>query len=55
MSWRRRQPGQSFGAFVRNFRQRGSLSWKIERYAANMLLRIRRRSNCCGNDGEPGC
>ncbi len=41
--------------FVRNLRQPGSLAWKAQRYAANMLTRARRRSDCCGNDGEPGC
>jgi hypothetical protein len=56
MPWLRRDPNRgTFGAFLRNFRQPGSLGWKAERYAANMLIRIRRRSDCCGNDGEPGC
>ena len=23
--------------------------------AANMLIKLRTRSNCCGNHGDPGC
>ena len=42
-------------SYVRNFGQPGSLSWKAQRWLANMLTRVRRRSTCCGNDGEPGC
>jgi hypothetical protein len=38
-----------------NMRQPGSRWWKAQRIAVNMLIRIRRRSDCCGNDGEPGC
>ncbi len=42
-------------AVLRNLRQPGPLSWKVERWTANMLARVRRRSDCCGNAGEPGC
>ena len=45
----------NLGGAIANFRQPGSLSWKVERWTANMAIRWRRRSNCCGNDGEPGC
>jgi hypothetical protein len=45
----------SFATWRRNFRQPGSVTWKAQRWAANMLNRVRRRSDCCGNDGEPGC
>jgi hypothetical protein len=44
-----------FGSFLRNLRQDGSVAWKVRRYVANMLTRVRRGSSCCGNDGEPGC
>ena len=40
---------------MRNLRQPGSWSWKVERLAVNIGLRVRRRSDCCGNYGEPGC
>ncbi len=45
----------SFDAWLQNLRQPGTVSWKIQRWATNMLIRLRRRSDCCGNDGEPGC
>jgi hypothetical protein len=38
-----------------NLRQPGPLRWKAQRWLANMIIRVRTRSNCCGNDGEPGC
>jgi hypothetical protein len=44
-----------FRSFLRNFRQDRPLAWKVRRYVANMLIRTRRGSTCCGNDGEPGC
>jgi hypothetical protein len=44
-----------FDSFLRNLRQERSLAWKVRRYVANMLIRVRRGSSCCGNDGEPGC
>ena len=38
-----------------NLAQPGSARWKAERWAANMLRRVTRRSACCGHPGEPGC
>ena len=49
------QPSGSFNEFLRGMRQPGSLPWKAQRFVANMMIRIRRRSDCCGNYGEPGC
>jgi hypothetical protein len=28
---------------------------KLIRLLANNWIKIRKRSNCCGNQGEPGC
>jgi len=38
-----------------NLRQPGTLAWKSQRWVANMLVRVRTGSSCCGNYGEPGC
>jgi hypothetical protein len=38
-----------------NLTQPGPLTWKAQRWIANMLARFRLRANCCGNAGEPGC
>ncbi|MDQ3810663.1 MAG: hypothetical protein M3336_10265 [Chloroflexota bacterium] len=51
----KRDPRPSLGNSLANLRQPGSLTWKLERYTANMLARLRRRSTCCGHPGEPGC
>jgi hypothetical protein len=45
----------SLAELIRNLRQPASVRWKVERYVANMLTRVRNRSDCCGHDGEPGC
>ena len=52
-----RSPGNpSIGAFISNWREYdGSLATKLRLAAKNYGLRVVRRSNCCGNDGEPGC
>ena len=31
------------------------LGRKVQRVFANNWIKIRTRSNCCGNKGEPGC
>ncbi len=31
------------------------LGRKVQRIFANNWIKIRTRSNCCGNYGEPGC
>ena len=53
--FRRSRDRGSLGQFLHNLRQPGSISWKAQRYVDNMLTRLRRRSDCCGNSGEPGC
>lgn len=45
----------SLAASWANFRQPGSVGWKIRRTVGNTLTKIVRRQSCCGNDGEPGC
>lgn len=51
---RRGRPG--VGAFVSNWLEyEAPLGTKLRLALRNYGLRIRRRSNCCGNDGEPGC
>ncbi len=46
---------RSLGGYWRNVMQRGSIGWKVERWTANTLRRMRKRSTCCGHPGEPGC
>jgi hypothetical protein len=48
-------PRPSPNVALANLRQPGRLSWKVERWLANMFIRVRTRSDCCGTDGEPGC
>jgi hypothetical protein len=43
------------GTFAANLRQPGPLGWKVQRFIANMTIKIVRRQQCCGNGGEPGC
>jgi hypothetical protein len=47
---------QSIGNFVTNWgRDDLSFSQKLRLQLKNTWIRVRTRSNCCGNDGEPGC
>jgi len=52
----RRRRRQTFGNVITNWR-RDDLTFgtKLRLQLKNSWLRIKRRSNCCGNDGEPGC
>ena len=49
----RQRPGP--GAFWDNLRRPGPIAWKLRRLAANNLTKLRRRQECCGHPGEPGC
>jgi hypothetical protein len=52
----RRRRRQTFGNVIANWRRDDlTLSQKLRMQLENSWLRIKRRSNCCGNDGEPGC
>ena len=53
----KREPGRpSIGAFISNWREYDApFATKLRLAAKNYALRFARRSNCCGNDGEPGC
>jgi hypothetical protein len=46
----------SWRSYVTNW-QREDLTFgqKLRMQVKNSWLRVKRRSNCCGNDGEPGC
>jgi hypothetical protein len=33
----------------------GSTREKLSRALRNNLIKLRKRSGCCGNHGEPGC
>jgi hypothetical protein len=47
---------QSIGNFVTNWgRDDLSFGQKLRMQLKNTWIRVRTRSNCCGNDGEPGC
>lgn len=50
------QPRQSFGAVLANWREyEGPFHVKLRLAARNTWTKVRTRSNCCGNYGEPGC
>ena len=50
--WRR----GSIGQFITNWRSYdASTLTKLRLYARNNWIKIRTRSSCCGNHGEPGC
>jgi hypothetical protein len=40
---------------VQNLRQPMPLSRKIRLFVRNNWIKVRTRSSCCGNHGEPGC
>jgi hypothetical protein len=33
----------------------GSIATKMGQAVRNNVTKVRRRSNCCGNHGQPGC
>ena len=46
----------SFGELISNWREYDApAGTKLRLAARNYLLRLKNRSLCCGNDGEPGC
>jgi hypothetical protein len=50
-----RAGGPAPDAVIANWRQPGSLRWKVQRTLINTSIKIVRRQRCCGNGGEPGC
>jgi hypothetical protein len=49
---RRRGPGNA----VRNWREYDApFGVKLRMALRNSWTKLRRRANCCGRDGEPGC
>lgn len=51
-----RRDGPSIGAFISNWTTfEGPARTKLRLALKNYGLRFARRSNCCGNHGEPGC
>lgn len=48
------RPG--FGNVVSNWREYDApFATKLRLLLRNNWIKARTRSNCCGNDGEPGC
>lgn len=46
----------SLGQVLSNWREyEAPLATKLRMAVANNWRKLRRRSNCCGNDGQPGC
>ena len=45
----------SITSFLTNLRAPMPLGRKIRLLLRNNWIKIRRRSNCCGHPGEPGC
>jgi hypothetical protein len=53
---RRDRQRPSFGAVLSNWREfEAPFLTKLRLAARNNWLKLRRRVNCCGNEGEPGC
>lgn len=47
---------QSFGNTITNWREYDApFATKLRLLLRNNWRKIRTRSSCCGNDGEPGC
>ena len=47
---------QSFGNVLTNWREYDApIGTKLKLLLRNNWTKVRTRSNCCGNDGEPGC
>ncbi len=46
----------SFGNVITNWRDYDApFGTKLKLLLRNNWKKVRTRSNCCGNDGEPGC
>ena len=46
----------SLRALIANFRDYDApLSTKIRLALSNTAIKVRQRSSCCGNPGQPGC
>ena len=51
-----KQSRPTLGALITNWQRRDlGLGVKLRMQVKNTWLRLKRRSNCCGNHGEPGC
>jgi hypothetical protein len=50
------EPRPSLGAAFTNWREYdASVATKLRLALKNNWTKLRRRQNCCGNDGQPGC
>ncbi len=46
----------SLGEVARNFREYDApFHSKLRMFFANNWTKLKRRDDCCGNDGQPGC
>ena len=54
-NWRTQVTMPSLRAVFSNLGAQMPLGRKIQRIFANNWIKIRTRSSCCGNYGEPGC
>lgn len=51
-----RRDRRSLRSFFTNWQRDDlTLGQKLRMQARNTWLRVKNRSTCCGNDGEPGC
>ena len=56
MADRRRRRRPSFAAVFANWRgYDAAFLTKLRLAARNNWTKLRRRDDCCGNDGQPGC
>ena len=45
----------SLSAYLTNLSQPMPLGQKMRLLVRNLWIRVVKRQNCCGHDGEPGC
>ena len=56
MRRRRSGPRPSFGALLSNWREYDApFVEKLRLAARNNWTKLRKRNDCCGNEGQPGC
>ena len=49
------KPAPSFGDVIGNLRGADSPADAVRGLLSNAWIKLRRRDNCCGNYGDPGC
>ena len=50
-----RKPTPSIGDTIANLRNADNPLHAARGFVSNAWIKLRRRDNCCGNYGDPGC